>query len=666
MSRSERSLHPEYRADIDGLRALAVLSVVGFHASPEIFTGGFVGVDVFFVISGFLISTIIFNSLSAASFDFYGFYGRRIRRLFPALVVVLSASVIFGWFALLPSDYRELGKQVAGGAGFVANIVFWNEAGYFDEAAQYKPLLHLWSLGVEEQFYILWPVLLWFAWRRRVSLFVLTIAVATASFYFNVEEMSDLATAYYSPVTRFWELLLGCVLAYLSVRKERLRRRLRKPRYHPWLRHYAERLSNVRARERLAALQSVMGLLLILAIVFGFKAGEKYSPWFALAPTLGAALLISAGPHGILNRTVLSNRVAVWFGLISFPLYLWHWPLLAFAHILEPAQSFGFTPPHISGTLAASLVSLSIVLAWLTYEVVEKPVRNRARRGVVTPTLCLTMLVVGGIGLFVFIAGGFPLRYPDRAWMNKVGAQIFPDEWREHECFLEPADNFANNCVQKGAGRLFFLWGDSQSASLYPGLKWLQQKSDIGVAQYGSAGCAPLMDFVKPDLPRCEGLNRYIMGRIEALRPDVVLLDAYWLLEKIGLYDLGKIENTVAALRVLGIKRIILFGPAPKWNAPLPRLIWARYHAFRDYSVEVPERMAAVFDPDIAELDEKMEAMSKRLAIEYISIFKTLCNQAGCLTRVDDENNDLTFYDTIHLSPAGSRLLVRLVEDKLL
>lgn len=182
--------HPKYRPDIDGLRAIAILSVVGFHAFPDWVKGGFIGVDIFFVISGYLISTIIFDSLEHNRFSFVEFYSHRIKRIFPALLLVLISCFIFGWFTLLADEYKQLGKHIAGGAGFVSNFIFWNESGYFDNAAQTKPLLHLWSLGIEEQFYIIWPWLLWFTWKKRLNFLTITIAVAIISFGLNIARVN--------------------------------------------------------------------------------------------------------------------------------------------------------------------------------------------------------------------------------------------------------------------------------------------------------------------------------------------------------------------------------------------------------------------------------------------------------------------------------------------
>ena len=222
-NKHEHLTHPKYRADIDGLRALAVLSVVCFHAFPYWLKGGFIGVDIFFVISGFLISTIIFENLDKGTFSFSEFYARRINRIFPALILVLIACFAFGWFALLADEYKQLGKHIAAGAGFVSNFVFWNESGYFDNAAETKPLLHLWTLGIEEQFYIVWPLLLWSAWKRKFNLLSLTLVITTLSFALNIKGLhSDAVATFYSPQTRFWELLIGSTLAYVTLYKPNL------------------------------------------------------------------------------------------------------------------------------------------------------------------------------------------------------------------------------------------------------------------------------------------------------------------------------------------------------------------------------------------------------------------------------------------------------------
>ncbi len=314
-SLQSRLSHTKYRPDIDGLRAIAVLSVVTFHAFPNWVKGGFVGVDIFFVISGFLISTIIFENLEKESFSLTEFYARRIKRIFPALLLVLISSYIFGWFALLDGEYKQLGKHIAAGAGFLSNFVLWNEAGYFDNSAEMKPLLHLWSLGIEEQFYIIWPLLLWFAWCRNYNLFVIIFVSAAISFYLNIEGIQkDVVATFYSPQTRFWELLCGSLLAWIAVYKNDALAKV-KIKIDGLLVAFSKQSFEADG-QMLSNILSLLGFAALAFSIFYINKDFSFPGKWALAPVLGAVLIISAGPHAWFNRSILSNHVAVWFGLI--------------------------------------------------------------------------------------------------------------------------------------------------------------------------------------------------------------------------------------------------------------------------------------------------------------------------------------------------------------
>lgn len=365
----------DYRPDIDGLRAIAVLAVVIFHAFPSSIQGGFVGVDIFFVISGYLISKHIWEELVAGTFSIKTFYARRVRRIFPALSVVLLASLLIGWLMLTPGEYEQLGKHVVAGVMFVSNIVFWKEAGYFDNAADTKPLLHLWSLGIEEQFYIVWPLFLTLFWRYSRHLSRAFIAVLCGSLAYSLMIVNhDSVADFYSPLTRFWELALGAGLAHLTSRKLML--------------HTVNR-----------PVISWIGLLLILIALIVVNRDVAFPGAWALLPTLGAACLIYAGERAWPNRHILSHPFMVWFGLISYPLYLWHWPLLSYARIIESGT------PSIK--LRLFLLLVSIVLAWLTYRLIERPIRSRAHTRNIVLILCLGMLLIGAAGLTVKKLSGF-------------------------------------------------------------------------------------------------------------------------------------------------------------------------------------------------------------------------------------------------------------------
>ncbi len=458
--------HPKYRPDIDGLRAIAVLSVVAYHAFPSWVKGGFIGVDVFFVISGYLISTIIFENLEKGTFSFAEFYARRIKRIFPALLLVLIASYAFGWFALLADEYKQLGEHIVAGAGFVSNIVLWNEAGYFDNSAETKPLLHLWSLGIEEQFYIVWPLLLWFAWTRKFNLLTLTILVAIVSFYLNVKGIKkDAVATFYSPQTRFWELLCGSLLSWLTIYKKKAFATA-KAKLDVWL-------ASTLYREKPAAdgktLSNVLSFLGLFLLAYGFLRINKefsFPGRWAIVPVLGAVLIISAGTKAWVNRTILSNRVVVWFGLISFPLYLWHWPLLSFARIV------GSEVPGRKIRIVAVLVS--IVLAWLTYRLVERPIRLGQHSKSMLTLLVVFMLAVGYMGYNSYSRDG--LNFRDVVKINATlnsGADGGDEQNSIPDCGIEVDELkklFAVCAKDKRGSVKYALLGDSKAASLYPGL----------------------------------------------------------------------------------------------------------------------------------------------------------------------------------------------------
>ena len=385
-------LGKKYRSDIDGLRAIAVLVIVIYHAFPSALVGGFIGVDIFFVISGYLISRIIFTRLNENNFDFLEFYSRRIRRIFPALLMILIVSFVVGWFVMLGDEYKQLGKHIAGGAGFISNFIFWSESGYFDTAAETKPLLHLWSLGIEEQFYIIWPLFLWLAWRNKSHHFLLLLAVTILSFSLNVLNFATPTTMFYSPQTRFWELLSGSLLAYNSLfgfKKSALGTN-------------KSTRSTKSAQKAYANAISLLGLILIILSLLIINKERIFPGLWALLPTLGALMIISAGTKAWLNSSLLSHRVLVWFGLISYPLYLWHWPIFTFTRIIQSGE------PSLLTKISALITS--VILAWMTYIFLEKPIRYGSKNIKYAPFLLLFMTGILIIGIGSYMLDGIPGR----------------------------------------------------------------------------------------------------------------------------------------------------------------------------------------------------------------------------------------------------------------
>jgi peptidoglycan/LPS O-acetylase OafA/YrhL len=516
------STHPAYRSDIDGLRAVAVLSVVFYHAFPKAVPGGFVGVDVFFIISGFLISSIVFKSLQLDAFSFADFYGRRVRRIFPALALLLSACFAFGWFALVPVEYKQLGRHIAGGAGFVSNFLLWKESGYFDSSAELKPLLHLWSLGIEEQFYIVWPALLYFAWKRRFNLLSITLALIATSFFFNVNKVSHDATAsFYSPASRIWELLLGSVAAYVSLFKKDLLSRL-SSRADALLQRVIYDGASVQQGSTLRNIAAFAGAALITLAVFKLSKERAFPGWWAVVPTLGALLLIAAGPAAWINEQVLSHRIMVFFGKISFPLYLWHWPLISFARIVDST-----TPP---AGIRLAAVGASVLLAFATYRLIEVPVRFGGRARQKTWVLCMLMATIGLIGFGTFARDGYTSRMQEVSgkYEDLVGFQSYGKRFFQCNGPGAPYEGL-DFCLQSREGApSMAIWGDSHADSLFPGIatsdpthNWLM---------IGHASCAPLT-----------GVKAYLNGWMEdmCLKKNAVALK--------GILDNKEIGTVVVA-----------------------------------------------------------------------------------------------------------------------
>ena len=699
-SSSDPLLHPKYRPDIDGLRAIAVLSVLIFHAFPEWLSGGFVGVDVFFVISGYLISTIIFENLDQKRFSFKEFYVRRINRIFPALFLVLIASYVFGWLNLLADDFAQLGKHIAGGAGFVSNLILWNESGYFDKAAEVKPLLHLWSLGIEEQFYIFWPLFVYWIYRWPKQVLLAIVLVAGASFILNVTTIYSYPIAtFYSPLTRFWELLIGSLLAYWTL--------------------YSS--SVIRVTNTQKNIASVVGLALIILAALVLNPKSLFPGWWALLPTVGAALLIAAGPNAWCNRHILSLRVMVWVGLISFPLYLWHWPLLALARIQE-GETLAFTDRVI-------LMSIAIILSWGTYQFVEKPIRfNVKYRTQKNVALVILMILIGYLGYNCFDRKGIEFRH--KFLIKQISSYTFDKvaEQRQRTCFLmdksDDLTNFSKVCIHDDRPFKLVLWGDSHGGAIYPGFSELEKQNDqVAVTQFTAAGCGGLMP-IEEQGPFCQDANALALKEILRIKPNLVVIYKAW--------HPWYFQNTVATLQKFKQENIpvLVIGPTPRWSDDLPRVVYRYWRKHKElppaYSFNgVAQNLRLMKTDNLTELRKEfkkqdtpfpraleqsnlalgvaesekvfqelnqakfgpyfsadkqtcnesgcfipmrvMDADLKKLVIAnggtYYSAYDRFCNDQGCLNRLPGVDNALTTLDEDHITPAAARYLVQGVRE---
>ncbi len=625
---------PGYRSDIDGLRAIAVLCVLGYHGFPNFLPGGFVGVDIFFVISGFLISRIIFVAVDDRTFSYAEFYGRRVRRIFPALAIVLCACLALGVAYLLPGALAQLGLHVAAGASFLSNVLLWTQAGYFDGASSTKPLLHLWSLGIEEQYYLLWPVLIAAVGAKLRHRLLVIICVGTSSLALNLAiaipyPVSD----FYLPFTRFWELLGGASLAFGNLYNSR----------------------NAQFSPRILHITSILGVIFIGISLALVREGAAFPGWRALLPTIGALLLIASGSRALVNRYILSSRVAVFFGLISYPLYLWHWPVLVMPKLI------GIVFP---GFRFVALLS-SIILAWITYAFVEVPIRTLNRRRITT-ALLYSLAAIAIAGMLLYWSKGLPQRYPDALRNVAVAAQDFHYEaYREGTCFLGPQDGpdvFADTCLEARHqidAPLVLLWGDSHAASLSPGLRALAAESQLSVAQYTASACPPVVGFVVSTRPHCKDVNDYVLSVIRRSKPTTVIMLASWSFysgQAFERLDSLQVNATIQLLRDAGVRQVLLVGPLPRWEGQQPDLVlqhWNQTH-------QISFRSFAHFDNAVYRYDQTLELATKDGLATYVSPIQSLCNEFGCpaVIKMGSELYPVA-WDDAHLTVEGSQYVVR-------
>lgn len=626
-SRPHPQLHLKYRPDIDGLRAIAVLSVVAFHAFPEWIAGGFIGVDIFFVISGYLISTIILENLDRGTFSFVDFYSRRIRRIFPALIFVLISCLAFGWFALLTEEYRLLGKHVVGGASFLANFFLWNESGYFDNIADTKPLLHLWSLGIEEQFYIVWPVLLWAAWKRHFNLLAIIVLIALISFSFNIATVyTNPIAAFYSPLSRFWELLIGACLAYFLLYKKEM----------------VSRWSSSKD------VLSIFGLCIFFVGVVLIKKASLFPGWWALLPTLSGALLIFAGPNGWVNQKILSNRLLVWIGLISFPLYLWHWPLLTFARIIRG---------DLSTPLRLSLIMVSFGLAWITYRVVERPIRVGKNAKHQTAALIFLMIISGCVGYSIFQAEG--LRSRKNAELKIYSGDIGHLEFHKyivqkfHPCIpvnlAEQApkwDDFTR-CAQskKDPNIDIAIIGDSHAEHLFIGIA--ENLPEKNVAFY--------IKTSPPYIENSEFSNIFeFVSQSKSIK--TVILTMNWPGRLGQALPKGSTEEKeilrAAKLLIDSGKNVYIVDDVPAFPFAPDKCIGKRWLSTNHTTCNI-EKIA--FDVQLQKYSQILQnALIQDKRIQFIEVSQYLCNEREC-SQVN--GRELLYRDEHHLNINGSKFI---------
>jgi len=645
---TKNSAGPRYRSEIDGLRALAILPVVFFHYRFAWFRGGFVGVDVFFVISGFLITQLIETERKDGLFTLAGFYERRLRRIFPALFAMLAVVTVAAFVILFPVDLVRYADSLLATAAFASNFEFWREAGYFDVIAAEKPLLHLWSIAVEEQFYLLFPAVLLIFGRSRWRVAAVW-AIFVLSFGFALWGVGHAPSAtFYLLPGRAWELMLGALLALGAFPAPERR----------WL------------RETLAA----AGIAMIGAAVFAYTSDTPFPGAAALLPCLGTALVIQAAtPTANATGRLLALPALVFIGRISYSLYLWHWPIYVFARYLD------FRNPPPGETLV--LIALSFALAASSWFFVEQPFRrakHRVARRILFAGAASAMGVSAALALILLSHDGFPgMLSPD---IRKILAEQEDSEPRIDSCFgLTAADVQAGRLCRIGApGRVpsFILWGDSHADAVLPAIDEAAAREGRSGLFAGGHSCPPLLGVTAPNRD-CRKFNDAVLAL--AARPEIreIILNARWAkyaegstygFEPEGRVVLSDGEAADGAgnhavferglertIRALAGKKIVIVASVPEIGWPVPAVL-AR---------EKLARTARIFPPDektyLARQKFVMATFAKleresRIAVVYPDT--VLCKSGTCKVSL---NGSPLYRDEHHLSVYGARQLTALV-----
>lgn len=636
---------PRYRPDIDGLRALAILPVLFFHYRVWPFGGGFVGVDIFFVISGYLITQLIVAEQNEGRFSIARFYERRIRRIFPALFAMLLVATIAAVLILFPADLVRYAKSLLATAGFAANFQFWSEAGYFDVNAAEKPLLHLWSIAVEEQFYLFFPAILLAFRSRRIAVTTIIFVLSLGLAVWGVAHAPS-ATFYLLP-GRAWELMLGALLALGAVPAVERR----------WV------------REALAA----AGVVLIAVSIFFYSSDMPFPGAAALAPCLGAALLIYAGTRGTTVASgILSLSPLVFIGRISYSLYLWHWPLYVFT------RYFSYRNP--GPEVVVILVAASFVLAIVSYYFVEQPFR-RGRFGFQRPQLFaggLTTMVTVGVAALVLLEGnGLPDRLrPD---LRKILAEENDHEPRIDTCLgISPEAVRDGKMCQIGVigGKpSFILWGDSHADAVLPAISEAARREGRTGLFAGGRSCPPLLDVTTPR-PECRAFNQNVLA--QAARPEIreVILEARWAKYAEGstygdepeghivLTDDGGTDDTsnhavfarglARTVKALSGKKIVIVASVPEIGWPVPAVL-AR-EKLADKTRRTPPSEDAYFERQKFVLATFAE-LKRQDGVTIVYPHKILCRTGECAV---SQNGIPLYRDEHHLSVYGARLLTPL------
>jgi peptidoglycan/LPS O-acetylase OafA/YrhL len=618
--------HPHFRPDIQGLRAIAVLAVVVFHAWPAALPGGYVGVDVFFVISGYLITGILIKDIENHSFSIVEFYRRRIARIFPALFLMLATVAAFGYLILTPAQLKELARNLVSTTFFVSNVDFWLLTGYFDGAADLKPLLHTWSLAVEEQFYIAFPPLLYLLFTRlsRASIARLTFGAAVLGLVFSEYAVHRWPTAaYFLAPSRAFELLIGCALAC--------------QRSKP-------------TTQLAATTASLLGLGLLVAPLALYANATPFPGLAAAVPTVGAALVIWAGSATPpLGNRFISTTPFRFFGDLSYSLYLWHWPVLAYARNL-----YGLELPPL---VAAACVGLAVGFSIASFHLVEQPVLRRR----FSTRACFKFGALADAGALLlaalfFLSNGLPERFtPDVHALFETRNDFNSRRLQCHNDAGRPIP-YEDNCVYgaPGARPDVAVWGDSHGTELVAALGEDARLAHRAILQITASACPPVMGFTSKERPHCDALNRQTL---DALLRDS-RIHTVMLVANPARYVEAQLEKgfseTVQRLTAAG-KEVILTAAIPVMTQDPPAFLGRAQSWHQD--LDTLGRSRASYDAETQRWQALVQTLHHRYGTRLFDPADALCDHQVC--HMYRHETGVLYFNSDHLSLQGARFATR-------
>ncbi len=628
-----------HRKEVDGLRAIAIIPVIFFHAGFSTFSGGFVGVDVFFVISGYLITSIILAEKQAGAFSIINFYERRARRILPALFVVMLSCLPFAWLWLLPDDMKSFSQSLVAVTCFSSNLLFYLTSGYFDTATQLKPLLHTWSLAVEEQYYLLFPIFLFFTWRLGknwivgILIFLACISLATAEWgSIHFPEFT-----FYLLPTRGWEILIGSFVAFYLINKE------------------GETTPTAKLPKTVKELFSFAGLSLILFAVFTFNDHIPFPGLYALVPTIGTALILLFANQQTFTGKFLSNKAFVGIGLISYSAYLWHQPLFAFARyrsIDEPDK-----------TLLTGLAICALILAYLSWKFIETPFRNKQliKRNHVFYFSSVFGILFILIGLSGHFQKGYKLRLPNKVLEITEAATVDVKHRDTDNCTVTGSNYNLINCIKGNITKppKYAIIGDSQAESLISKLNTAFSNTNLSFIQYTKIGCFPdsteYFDF------NCAKFLDHAFEDSKNKDIDTYIIQSLWAAPD-RIFDLSKsavflaYKNNIINL-VNADKRVILIYPTPMANYDIPvhtaKKMWFGDDSNANDLIDYDNFL--VSNKMIYEALDEIGEHKNLIRIKPEHIFCNTYLKDKCITEL---NGLLLYLDSRHLSSLGASYVV--------